>query len=277
LRLLTYTTAKDEVARVGTIADGGIRRLPYASMIEALQAHMRGGVAVGHVSAKEKLSDVRVGPPVPNPGKIVCVGLNYRDHASETDMEVPDVPLLFAKFPSSVTHSGGPIELSPLTAKLDYEAELAVVVGRPARDVEVAEALEYVAGYMNLNDVSARDVQLNEGGQWTRGKSFDTFAPTGPYLVTADEIADPQDLIVSCEVNGRTVQQASTADMIFSVAELISFISGGMTLLPGDIIATGTPPGVGMGQHPPLFLGDGDEVVVEVAGLGRLVNHVQAV
>ena len=214
------------------------------------------------------------GLPFDRPGKIVCVGLNYVDHAAESKMEVPPQPLLFAKWPNGLTGNGQPIVLPPQAKEVDYEAELGLVIGRTARSVSRDDALDYVAGYTCANDVSARDVQFADG-QWTRGKSFDTFCPVGPVLVPAAEIADPQALGIRCLVNGEPLQDASTADMIFPIAELIAYISDGIQLEPGDLILTGTPPGVGFARTPPIFLEDGDEVTVEIEGVGTLTNPVR--
>jgi 2-keto-4-pentenoate hydratase/2-oxohepta-3-ene-1,7-dioic acid hydratase in catechol pathway len=212
--------------------------------------------------------------PFPRPGKIVCVGLNYRDHAEESGMEIPKWPLLFAKWPSSVIGPGSPIVLPHQAKEVDWEAELGVVIGRRAQCVPLAEALDHVAGYCCANEVSARDIQFADG-QWTRGKSFDTFCPVGP-ITTAEEVPDPQALGIRCLLNGEVVQSSSTAQMVFTVAEVIAFISDGITLEPGDLILTGTPPGVGLGRKPPLYLADGDEVTVEIDGIGSLTNPVQA-
>jgi 2,4-didehydro-3-deoxy-L-rhamnonate hydrolase len=213
--------------------------------------------------------------PIDRPGKIVCVGLNYRDHAAESKLELPSRPLLFAKWQSSLIGPGEAIVLPAISQEVDYEAELGVVIGRQARQVAVDDALEFVSGYLCVNDVSARDVQMGDG-QWTRGKSFDTFCPIGPRLVPAGELADPQALGIRCHVNGEALQDASTADMVFGVRELIAFVSEAITLQPGDLIATGTPPGVGFARTPPVFLQDGDEVTVEIDGLGSLTNPVRA-
>jgi 2-keto-4-pentenoate hydratase/2-oxohepta-3-ene-1,7-dioic acid hydratase in catechol pathway len=213
------------------------------------------------------------GLPIPRPGKIVCVGLNYRDHASESAMELPSAPLLFAKWPNGLIGPGEPIILPHQTAEVDYEAELGVIIGEPARRVSAERALEHVAGYVCANDVSARDIQFGDG-QWTRGKSFDTFCPVGP-MVPAGEIADPQVLSIRCLVNGEGVQDGSTADMIFGVAEVIAYVSDGIALETGDLILTGTPPGVGFVRNPPVFLQDGDEVTVEIEGVGSLTNPVR--
>jgi len=212
--------------------------------------------------------------PFDRPGKIICVGLNYRDHAEESGMEIPKWPLLFAKWPSSVIGPGSPIVLPHQATQVDWEAELGVVIGKRAQRVPEAEALDYVAGYCCANEVSARDIQFADG-QWTRGKSFDTFCPVGA-LTPATEVPDPQALGIRCLLNGNVMQSSSTDQMVFTVAEVIAFVSDGITLEPGDLILTGTPPGVGLGQKPPLYLKDGDEVTVEIDGLAPLTNPVQA-
>lgn len=220
-------------------------------------------------------SEVRLLPPVPDPDKIVCLGLNYREHASEMALETPVAPALFAKFRNALTGSGSPIVLPAASAEVDFEGELAVVIGRRSRNVSEDEALACVAGYMPLNDVSARDLQMRTS-QWTAGKVPDTFAPCGPALVLSDEVPDAQSLQITTRVNGATVQSASTARMIFAIADTVSFLSGLMTLEIGDIIATGTPAGVGYKREPPLFLGPGDVVEVEIERLGVLSNPVIA-
>ena len=198
------------------------------------------------------------------------------DHAEETGAPIPEQPIVFSKYPNCLVGSGEPVVIPPITTKVDYEAELAVVIGRAARNGSEAEALDHVYGYTNANDVSARDIQLGEGGQWTRGKAIDTFCPLGPYLVTRDEIEDPQNLFIRCTLNDKIVQDGSTSKMIFSVAELVAFLSTGMTLEPGDVIITGTPPGVGMARDPQLWMKPGDNVTVEIEGLGALTNPVEA-
>lgn len=211
----------------------------------------------------------RLGPPVLGVRKIVGVGLNYRDHARESGQPEPKEPVLFLKASSCLSGASDDIPLPPGSTKLDYEVELAVVIGSTARRVSADRALEHVAGYAVMNDVSEREWQLERGGQWDKGKSFDNFAPFGPWLVTADEVKDPQALRLWCEVNGERRQDGTTADMIFPVAELISYISHCMTLHAGDIITTGTPAGVGLGFKPqPRFLKAGDIVTLSVEGLG---------
>jgi acylpyruvate hydrolase len=219
-------------------------------------------------------SAVKVKPPIPNPGKIVCVGLNYADHCREQNWEIPTSPVLFAKFPTTVIGYGDPIHWPPDTSQqVDYEAELAVVISREAHRVSAEQAYDYIGGYMNANDVSARDVQFADK-QWVRGKSFDTFCPTGPYLVTHDEIGDPHQLSINCWVNGELRQESNTDQLVFKIPYLIAFISKTCTLLPGDILCTGTPGGVGVFSEPPVFLQPGDVVEVEVDKLGRLRNPV---
>lgn len=216
-------------------------------------------------------------PPVPRPGKVVAIGRNYREHVDEEQTEAPPAPLVFAKFPSALTGDGAAITWDPgLTGQVDWEAELAVVIGTAARNVSVERALDHVLGYSCLNDVSARDLQFGDG-QWTRGKSLDTFCPMGPAIVTADEIADPQRLAIRCIVDGETVQDSTTERMYFSVAEIISHCSRAFTLEPGDVIATGTPGGVGVFREPPRFLVDGSVVTVEIEGVGRLTNTCRTV
>jgi len=213
------------------------------------------------------------------PPAVFGIGLNYHKHAEETGLEAPRYPVLFMKNPAAVTNPGDPILLHPSCMEppeVDYETELAVVIGKAAKDVSVAEALDYVIGYTAANDVSARRWQGKRGaGQWVRGKSFDTFCPLGPVLVTADELQNPQNLRLSCVLNGQVMQDANTSDMIFPVAELISYLSTGATLLPGSVILTGTPSGVGFTRKPPVFLMPGDTVEVTVEGIGTLSNPVE--
>lgn len=223
-----------------------------------------------------RCADLRLGAPVPDPEKIVCLGLNYSDHAAEAGLPVPPAPMLFAKYRNSLIGPDEPLYLPvpEVSDEVDYEGELAVVIGRVARDVEESEALSYVAGYTVLNDISARDLQT-ETGQWLAGKSLDGFAPCGPVFVTADEVADPQALMLTTRVNGKVVQHASTGLMIYSIAASIAFISRVMTLVPGDVIATGTPAGVGSRMTPPVFLAPGDTVDVEIEGIGTITTPVR--
>jgi 2-keto-4-pentenoate hydratase/2-oxohepta-3-ene-1,7-dioic acid hydratase in catechol pathway len=215
--------------------------------------------------------------PVPDPRKIVCLGLNYRDHAAESGAPIPKDPILFSKYATALIGQGEAIVLPAISNEVDYEAELVVVVGRQGRHIPVDAALSYVAGYTIGHDVSARDWQLKKDGkQWMAGKTFDTFAPTGPVLVTADEVPAPQALRIQLRLNGQTMQDSNTREMIFSVGFVLSHVSRIFTLQPGDLIFTGTPPGVGMAQKPPVYLKPGDVVEVEIDGLGVLENPVVA-
>jgi 2-keto-4-pentenoate hydratase/2-oxohepta-3-ene-1,7-dioic acid hydratase in catechol pathway len=220
-----------------------------------------------------RLVDVDICSPVPRPGKIICIGLNYRDHAEESGMAIPAAPVIFSKYSSCAIGPGETILIPPGSTQTDYEAELAFIVGRRAKNVKREDALSYVFGYANLNDVSARDFQFADA-QWQRGKSCDTFAPIGPFIATADAIPDPQDLRIRFRLNGETMQDSSTGRMIFGVAELIEYLSRHNTLEPGDVVATGTPPGVGFARKPPVYLKDGDIAEVEIEGLGVLSNPV---
>jgi 2-keto-4-pentenoate hydratase/2-oxohepta-3-ene-1,7-dioic acid hydratase in catechol pathway len=214
---------------------------------------------------------LQYGPAVSDPGKIVCVGLNYRRHAAETNMPIPETPVLFSKYNNSIAAYGDSVSLPPVAIEYDYEVELGVVIGKSARNVSLDDALGYVLGYVTANDVSVRDLQTRTS-QWLLGKTLDNFLPVGPYLVTADEVGDPQLLSIKTWVNGDLRQNSNTGDMIFNVAEIISYISRYFTLEPGDVIVTGTPEGVAMGREDKPWLKPGDEVVVEVEKLGSLKN-----
>jgi 2-keto-4-pentenoate hydratase/2-oxohepta-3-ene-1,7-dioic acid hydratase in catechol pathway len=213
--------------------------------------------------------------PIDRPGKIVCVGLNYFAHAAEQEASPPERPLLFAKWPNALLGPGEPIVLPPISSEVDFEAELGVVIGQTVRGASIENALEAVAGYVCVNDVSARDLQFPDG-QWTRGKSLDTFCPVGPRVVSAEELPDPQSLRIRAILNGEVMQDSNTARMMFGVAELISFVSQAITLEAGDLIATGTPEGVGVFREPPVFLQPGDEISIEIEGVGTLTNPVVA-
>ena len=213
--------------------------------------------------------------PVPRPGKIVCVGLNYRDHAEESGLAVPKVPVIFSKFSTCVVAPGEPVVIPTTSERVDYEAELAIVIGRRAKHVTAARAYDYVLGYTAFNDVTARDFQFGDG-QWQRGKSCDTFAPMGQTIVTTDEIPDPHKLRISLELNGTVMQESNTDQLIFSVPQMIEFISASITLEPGDVIATGTPAGVGFARKPPVFLKPGDKMEVDIERIGRLGNPIVA-
>jgi 2-keto-4-pentenoate hydratase/2-oxohepta-3-ene-1,7-dioic acid hydratase in catechol pathway len=284
MRLISYRRA-DGGEGLGVVSDS--RWMPASELLPDGPASMAallgsGPATVGALAAAalpdtiatngRPLDELDWLAPVPRPGKVIGIGRNYRDHALEEGAEPPPEPLIFAKWPTSVVGPGAEIRWDPaLTTQVDYEAELGVVIGRRARHVDAADALDYVLGYTCLNDVSARDLQFGDG-QWTRGKSLDTFCPIGPWIVTADEIPDPQSLDIACHVGDRVLQQANTADMYFGVAAIISHCSQAFTLEPGDVIATGTPGGVGIFRDPPVLLGDGDEVTIEIERIGRLTN-----
>lgn len=255
--------------------DGGFGRIEGDLMVP-MGDDILDYLATGVARDREPIAstDLRLAAPIPRPGKIIGVGLNYRDHAAESGQPVPEEPILFAKFANSVIGPGEPISIPPATQSADYEAELGIVIGRTARSVDREAARGFVAGYTCVNDVSARDLQLRVS-QWTRGKAIDTFLPMGPWLVTADEIADPNRLSIRCTLNGEVMQDSNTDQMIFGVFELVSFISQTMTLEPGDVIASGTPAGVGFLRDPPRLLREGDEVGVEIEGLGTLTNPVR--
>jgi 2-keto-4-pentenoate hydratase/2-oxohepta-3-ene-1,7-dioic acid hydratase in catechol pathway len=219
----------------------------------------------------------RLAAPVADPQKIICLGLNYRDHAAESNSPIPREPILFSKYPTALIGTGEAIVLPAVSSEVDYEAELVIVVGRRGRHIPEGTALQYVAGYTVGHDVSARDWQLKKDGkQWMVGKTFDTFAPTGPELVTPEEVGDPHELGIRLRLNGRTMQESTTKQMIFSVAATVAYLSKVFTLEPGDLIFTGTPPGVGFARKPPVYLKAGDVVEVEIDGLGVLRNPVVA-
>ncbi len=221
------------------------------------------------------LSEVTVLAPVPRPSKLICVGLNYRDHAIESNMEIPKVPTLFSKFSSAVIGPGANIVLPKNSAQPDYEAEFAFVIGMGGRHIAAGDWKQHVFGYTMINDVSARDIQLATT-QWLMGKTFDTFAPMGPYIVTADEIQDPHALDITMRINGELLQSSNTRELIFKIPELIAYISSVVTLEPGDVVSTGTPAGVGFARKPPRYLRPGDDVIVKVDQLGELRNPVVA-
>src|SRR5437660_723941 len=225
--------------------------------------------------AVASLDSVTLLAPIPRPPKLICVGLNYRDHALESKMEIPKVPTIFAKFATAVIGPGEPIVLPKNSTQPDYEAEFAFVIGTGGRHIPAEEWEQHVFGYTLLNDVSARDFQMATS-QWMMGKTFDTFAPMGPHLVSADEIADPHALDIGLRINGQTLQQSNTRQLIFKIPELIAYLSSVMTLEPGDVVSTGTPAGVGYARNPPRFLQPGDDVVISVDQIGELRNPVIA-
>lgn len=219
---------------------------------------------------------VRLRAPILNPRKIICLGLNYRDHAQESKAEIPTDPILFSKYPTAIIGPEDPILLPGVSKEVDYEAELAFIIARRGRHVSKAQALDYVAGYTAFHDVSARDYQIRKpGGQWMSGKTFDTFAPMGPALVTKEEIPDPHALDITCTVSGEVLQSSNTKHLIFSIPDIVAYCSHIFTLEPGDVVATGTPGGVGFARKPPRFLQDGDVAVIQIQGIGSLRNPVR--
>jgi len=259
----------DAWALLGEPHRGGLRELIAAGRVEELRGRLGDSGAPSH-----PLSAVELLAPVPDPEKIVCIGLNYRKHAAEVGVEqLPEMPTIFAKYPNALVPDGATVRVP--TAKTDYEAEVAFVIGRRAKDIEEAEALDHVAGYTLLNDLSARDLQ-GATPQWMPGKVFDGAAPCGPYLVTPDEAGPADQIAIRLTLNGEEMQSGATDDLIFSVPQLVAQLSRLMTLEPGDIVSTGTPEGVGMGRKPRVWLADGDEIAIESPTLGRLVTHIAA-
>jgi len=259
-----HATDPELPASLRQLLEGGPAALQAASQ------GVRRGKAVAYPAA-----EVRLLPPIPDPPKIVCLGLNYSDHAKETGATIPKDPILFSKYATALIGHGDAIVLPPISKEVDYEAELVVVVGKRGRNLDPREAMSYVAGYTIGHDVSARDWQLKKDGkQWMVGKTFDTFAPTGPVLVTSDEVPDPQDLGIQLRLNGQVMQEGNTRHMIFPIAAVLAHLSKVFTLQPGDLIFTGTPPGVGIARKLPVYLQPGDVVEIEIEGLGMLRNPV---
>jgi len=278
MRFVTFQY--DGVTRPGVLSGGKITDLAGAGFHSLLQVIEGGPAAVERVGlllskppaeAVFPLEAVTLRAPILRPPKVICIGLNYRDHAIESKMEIPKVPTVFSKYPHVVIGSGENIVLPKNSAKPDYEAELAVVIGKGGRHIPAEKWQDHVFGYMNLNDVSARDFQMATT-QWMMGKTFDSFAPCGPAIVTADEVPDPHNLDISLAINGETLQHSNTRELIFRIPELIAYLSSVFTLESGDIISTGTPSGVGFSRTPPRWLRPGDEVVVKIEGLGELKN-----
>jgi 2-keto-4-pentenoate hydratase/2-oxohepta-3-ene-1,7-dioic acid hydratase in catechol pathway len=253
---------------LGTVTDVGALFAAGPMAVDAVRGLLTESATFPH-------DGVTLAPPVLAPSKIVCIGLNYQRHATESGVPVPAEPVIFSKYPSTLVGHKAPILCSPLSDQLDYEAELGVVIGRRAHAVSRAEASSVIGGYVNANDVTARDLQHGlPGGQWTFGKSLDSFCPLGPYVVTPDETGPWREIRIQCWVNGELRQDEGCADMIFGVEELIEYVSRGITLLPGDILLTGTPSGIAMAFSPPKWLRHGDVVEVELTGLGRLTSPV---
>lgn len=281
MQLVSFTNSNGDL-RAGALVDGKVIDLSAtdASLPPTLRALLAAGDdALKRAERVSKSPDAKVATtvrpraPIPNPEKVICVGLNYRDHAAESGAKIPTEPVIFNKFPSAVRGPDDDILLPSASQEVDYEAELVVVIGRAGRNIQRASAIEHVAGYTAGHDVSARDWQLKKDGkQWLLGKSFDSFAPMGPVLVTRDEIPDPHDLAIQFRLNGQRMQNSNTSQMIFRIDELIAYVSRVCTLEPGDVIFTGTGSGVGFARTPPVFLKPGDVCEVEVAQIGVLRN-----
>lgn len=284
MKLVTYDSGKG--ARLGALSGDAIIDLPALGLPQSMLAFIQAGPAVWQQAAARlqaapiatiAASSARLLAPLPNPGKLIAIGLNYMDHCREQKVKPPVRPLIFAKFPTSIIGPGDTITWdTSVTHEVDHEVELAVVIGKRTRHATRENALDAVFGYTVLNDISARDLQFSDG-QWVRAKSLDTFAPMGPAIVTAGDIPDPQALKLRCSVNGKIMQDSSTAEMIFDVRHLIADLSRFFTLEPGDVITTGTPDGVGVYRNPKVFLKDGDVIVAEIDGIGRLENRAHTV
>jgi 2-keto-4-pentenoate hydratase/2-oxohepta-3-ene-1,7-dioic acid hydratase in catechol pathway len=282
MRLVTYVSA-------GGPRVAGVRGDEYVDLAQTdpgLPATLKGLLAAGPDALRRAATAIATGrgfaaagvsllAPIPDPEKVICIGLNYADHAAESGAAIPTEPVVFNKFPTAVHAPGAPIVLPKCSDQVDYEAELVVIIGTGGRHIPVERALDHVAGYACGHDVSARDWQLRKpGGQWLLGKTFDTFAPFGPALVTADEVGDAGSLRIALRVDGQTLQDSNTRQLIFRIDQLVSYVSGVCTLKPGDVIFTGTPPGVGAARKPPIFLRPGNRVEVEIEKLGILENPV---
>jgi 2-keto-4-pentenoate hydratase/2-oxohepta-3-ene-1,7-dioic acid hydratase in catechol pathway len=282
MRLITYR--RDATTAPALLKDGHVfplsslgyqDTLAFIAAGPARWAAENGQLQETGMNLLAPLSSVTLEAPVQRPAKILCIGLNYHDHAVESKMEPPKFPTVFPKYPHALIGSGQPILLPRASKQPDYEAEFAVVIGQGGRNIPEADWEDHVFGYTIMNDVSARDVQLATT-QWTLGKNFPTFAPMGPWIVSKDEVPDPHQLDISLSINGETLQKSNTRELIFKLPRLISYISTMMPLMPGDIISTGTPAGVGMGRNPQRWLKPGDDVVVEVTGVGSLRSPVLA-
>lgn len=278
------TFQRGPASQPGVVAGGEVIDLGPAGFPDLLsvieggaeaRARAEAWVAAAPAGARFDIGSVKLLAPLPRPPKLICVGLNYADHARESNLEIPKVPTIFAKFPTAVIGPGADIVLPKASAKPDYEAEFAFVIGRGGRHIPAGRWREHVFGYTILNDVSARDYQMATS-QWMMGKTFDTFAPMGPWIVSADEIADPHTLDIKLTLSGEVMQSSNTRNLIFGVGELTAFLSSVFTLEPGDVVSTGTPAGVGFARKPPRYLRPGDDVVVEIQGLGQLRNPVVA-
>lgn len=286
MKLTTYIQPSEDYPRLAAILDDG-RLVDLGSTHQDLPSCIMEFAAVADdalIALAEKqipsgtpfsADEVQLLPPVPAPSKILCVGLNYADHAAETGADIPDRPVIFNKLPGTLSQNGAPIVIPRVSDKIDYEAELVVVIGREGRYISEDDAMDHVFGYCCGNDVSARDWQKGTpAGQWLLGKSFDTFAPIGPHVVTKNEIADPNNLLVRSILGDEVMQESSTSQFLYPIPRLISYISQVCTLEPGDLILTGTPPGVGFARSPQVFMKPGDTITVEIEGIGKLTNPV---
>lgn len=274
MKLVTYSQGGSAPA-VGVFEGDQIRPLSgFAHMCAAIAAGAS-AIAAAPKGSPVALSSVKLLAPIPRPPKVICIGLNYRDHAIESNMPIPTIPVVFSKFSNTVISPGDKVVLPKNSEKPDFEAELAFIIGKPGRHISKEKALDHVFGYTIVNDVSARDFQL-QTSQWLVGKTFPTFCPMGPWIVTADEIADPHNLRIGLRIDGETVQDSNTKELIFGIPELVSHLSGIIDFEPGDVVSTGTPPGVGMGRKPPRWLKAGETMTVFIEGIGELTNPVVA-
>jgi acylpyruvate hydrolase len=270
MKLVAFTTKKDSTLKRGVLLDEKVAHISgdFNDLGDEQLAQIQKTLDSAPCLA---LEDVILENPLPKPGKIICVGLNYLDHVKETNAKVPEMPIIFAKWNNSLAGPNDSIMLDGSSSQVDYEAELAFVIGKKAYNVKEADAYDYIAGYVCANDVSARDLQMATS-QWVRGKSLDGFCPLGPYIATKDEIPDPHNLKIMCRLNGNTLQDSNTDQLIFKIPYLLEWISTGTTLEPGDVVLTGTPSGVGFTRKPPIFLQAGDVCEIEIEGLGILRN-----
>ena len=274
MKLVTFRRKGAAFTQVGAVEGADVKVLAsYPDMIAALDAGVAKLKRSAATASSVSLQDVELLAPIPRPSKLICIGLNYRDHAIESNMAMPKIPTVFCKFSTAIIGQGVPVVLPKVSTQPDYEAEFAFVIGKGGRHIKADKWQEHVIGYTIVNDVSARDIQLATS-QWVMGKTFDTFAPMGPYVTTADEIADPHNLSISLTLNGQKLQDSNTKELIFKLPELVEYLSSIMTLETGDVVSTGTPAGVGFARKPPIYLKAGDEMVVAIEGLGELKNPV---
>jgi 2-keto-4-pentenoate hydratase/2-oxohepta-3-ene-1,7-dioic acid hydratase in catechol pathway len=272
MKLVTFRRQGSTFAQVGAIEGAEVKVLSsYPDMIAALGSGLEKLKRSAASATSVPLSEAELLAPIPKPPKLICIGLNYRDHAIESGMAIPKIPTVFCKFTTAIVGPGAAVVLPKNSTQPDYEAEFAFVIGKGGRHIQAADWRDHVAGYTIINDVSARDVQLATS-QWVMGKNFDTFAPMGPYVTTADEVADPHNLKIGLTLNGETLQDSNTQELIFKIPELIEHLSSILTLETGDVVSTGTPKGVGFARKPPIYLKAGDDMVAWVEGLGELKN-----